>query len=105
MTATSCGTTGTCDGAGACATYPTGTICAPATCDAMSGKMKAASTCSAMGMCMPGPMTACDPYVCDTTTNACKASCTVSADCAKMNTCALGDASTGTCGMAPMPMP
>jgi len=105
MAASSCGTTGTCDGAGACATYSTGTICAPASCDQMSGKVKAVSTCTAKGMCMPGPMTACDPYACDSAVNACKTSCTAPADCAKMNTCVVGDAGTGTCTMSPPPMP
>jgi hypothetical protein len=63
----------------------------------MSGMVKSASTCTGMGMCMPGPMTACDPYACDSITGACKTSCALPADCAKTSTCVLTDGGTGSC--------
>jgi hypothetical protein len=62
--APSCGTSGQCDGAGACAPYPAGTTCAVATCsgDSFVGAAKCAS-----GACAAPAAVTCDPGACDTT--------------------------------------
>jgi hypothetical protein len=49
--AASCMTNGLCDVAGDCAVYPTGTICAPASCAEMDMSMVPARACDGMGHC------------------------------------------------------
>jgi hypothetical protein len=87
--ATTCGTTGLCNGNGACAKYPSGTICGPPSCQP-NGNAKAASTCNGSGNCNPGAQQACSPYVCDPATGACRTSCTAPADCANRFMCSSG---------------
>lgn len=56
--ATSCGTTGKCDAAGACAYWPAGTTCAPADCGVVGTERAVvfAKTCSATHACAaPNP--------------------------------------------------
>jgi hypothetical protein len=90
--ASTCGTNGTCNGAGACALYAAGTQCAPAMC---KGKVNLAapSTCNGTGTCMAGPTTMCAPFACMGT--ACKTTCASDADCAGgQHTC---NVATGVC--------
>ena len=97
MPASSCKTTGVCNGAGACTMYPDGTACAAASCDGNSGNIKGAATCM-KGNCMAGPPTPCAPFACDATAGACKTSCASNDDCGKKSTCVLPDGGTaGTC--------
>jgi hypothetical protein len=82
MPASSCATTGSCDGAGQCATYPAGTTCATTTCAAST---LTAFTCNAAGQCTPA-VTACGAYACDGTAG-CKTTCADPADCAATFIC------------------
>ena len=85
--AASCGTDGSCDGAGACRNYPAGTNCHAASCAGAS--FQPASTCNAGGSCTAPAPAACAPYVCAST--GCKTSCQTSADCASpTDTCSAG---------------
>jgi len=77
QSASTCGTTGSCDGARACARYDATTICAAASCTA--GSASAASMCSGSGLCTPPTPTSCAPYVCGAT--ACRTTCGSNADC------------------------
>jgi hypothetical protein len=87
--AASCGTTGSCNGAFGCATYPNGTSCAPPSC--AGGVQNNGGSCSG-GSCQPAGTLACAPYACGATT--CKSSCAVNADCSPGNVCLPG----GVCG-------
>jgi hypothetical protein len=58
-----CGRNGTCDGAGSCAPYPSGTICAPASCAGATFSLPA--RCDGGGNCKPGPSRSCAPYACN----------------------------------------
>ena len=80
-----CGTDGTCDGAGACRFYAGATMCAPAVC---AGAMATPTrTCNGAGVCLMGLPVSCSPYACGTT-GACRTSCTTDADCLAPNVCA-----------------
>ena len=92
--AMSCGTTGLCDGAGHCASYPVGTACAAATCQASS--LNAAATCNAAHHCTPASVTDCTPFACASA--ACNTGCTLSTDCATGFACVQNpDGGPGTC--------
>jgi hypothetical protein len=82
MAVATCGTTGVCDGAGACATYAAGTTCMPSTCAAST---LTAYTCGPANQCTPH-VTDCTPFACDGTA-ACKASCAGPSDCAATFVC------------------
>lgn len=61
--AATCGHTGTCDGAGACAFYSAGTVCAPASCQAAG--YTTAGTCPGGGApCGGGTSYSCGNYAC-----------------------------------------
>lgn len=81
--AMSCGNDGTCDGAGACHKYASGTVCAPASC--AGGTQSEARSCDGAGTCGAAATSSCGAYACDAI--ACKTSCATSADCAPGNTC------------------
>lgn len=87
-----CGTTGVCDGNGACAFYPAGTTCGAPTCTGST--LTQARTCDGAGTCRPATTAKCDPFTCATT--ACKATCTADADCVSPNVC-----TNGSCGKLP----
>lgn len=55
----SCGRDGTCDGAGLCRKWPSGTVCANGSC--ASGMQRSASQCDGAGNCVQGGTVACDP--------------------------------------------
>jgi hypothetical protein len=64
-------------------------------CDA-SDRLHPVSTCLG-GMCKQGTVIPCSPYACDAVVLACKTSCAVNTDCARMKTCTVVN-SVGTCG-------
>jgi len=85
----SCGTSGVCDGKGACERYSAGTVCGAGRCE--GGSQIPASTCDGTGSCKASPPIPCAPFVCGG--NACKDRCTADADCTGGNTC-----QNGSCG-------
>jgi hypothetical protein len=86
MDPSTCGQTGACNGMGACARYPAGTVCKPASCAGAS--FTPASVCDAQGTCVVGAPQTCAPYVC--ADGACKASCAGDGDCLAPAACAAG---------------
>src|SRR5436190_2542374 len=97
--ASTCGNDGTCNGAGACRKYVTGTVCTAATCmdtvTALSSR-----TCDGAGVCRAATTLPCGKYTCDTTASACRASCTTATaatDCVAPNIC-----NGGVCTLKPI---
>ena len=90
----SCGLDGTCNGAGACRKYVTGTVCTPGTCNGAT--VSGVDICDGAGRCKPGPSTSCVPYGCDAKTNACFPSCRSDTDCVSGVKCV-----AGSCGPKP----
>jgi hypothetical protein len=81
--AATCGTDGTCNGAGACRKYVVGTACGSTTCNGST--LMSGGSCDGNGTCGAGGSTPCSPYAC--TAGGCKTSCTGAAqgqhpDCA-----------------------
>ena len=87
-----CGTSGACDGSGACSYYPAGTNCGAASCTGST--LTQARTCDGAGTCRKATTAMCDPFGCGA--GACKATCTTSADCVAPNVC-----TNGSCGKLP----
>jgi hypothetical protein len=87
-----CGTSGACDGNGACAIYPAGTNCAAASCT--GSNLTQSRTCDGAGTCRPATTATCTPFACGA--SACKVTCTTNADCVAPNVCA-----SGSCGKLP----
>lgn len=84
--ASSCGTNGMCDGAGACQLYASGTTCGAAVC---SGTQAKQPVCNGSGTCQtPATGTECAPYACSA--GACKQPCSTDNDCATGNFCQTG---------------
>jgi hypothetical protein len=81
-----CGTTGVCNGAGACTLWPSGTQCVGPQC--FGGTQFAASMCNGAGNCVQGTAQSCNPYVCGPTQ--CKTSCSTNADCTSGYVCSAG---------------
>ncbi|HXI55627.1 MAG TPA: PA14 domain-containing protein [Polyangia bacterium] len=77
--AATCGTDGTCNGAGACRRYLSGTMCAAVTCNA--GTESGTRRCDGAGVCQAGVTRPCEPFACGTG-GTCLTACTTSADCA-----------------------
>jgi len=90
--APSCGTDGTCDGAGGCRKYATGTVCAAETC--ASGIYTPAASCDANGNCTAPDAITCAPYTCNG--SKCFASCATGAECSTGNIC-----TASSCGLKP----
>jgi hypothetical protein len=88
----SCGNDGTCNGAGACRLYVTGTQCVAPACSVST--FTPARTCNGTGTCQTVSNSGCSPYACGT--GACRTSCTGNADCLSPNVC-IGS----TCAPAP----
>jgi hypothetical protein len=80
-----CGFDGTCDGAGACRRYISGTFCGAGTCT--DGSVVGARSCDGAGRCRQGPAVICAPYQCNGDTGACYDSCTQSSQCVSGNAC------------------
>jgi len=85
--ASSCGTTGLCDGSGACSKYPSATICAAASCNGTI--LNKDDFCNGSGVCVDsGPMS-CGNYLC--TGSACLTSCSSDAQCGSSAYCMMSN--------------
>ncbi len=97
-----CGTDGTCDGAGACRNYVSGTVCQAASCTGITELP--ARTCDGAGACGSSTAKSCATgYVCSGA--ACATSCTTDASCAtgyhcNGGACVVSKADGSTCGRA-----
>jgi hypothetical protein len=87
--AETCGQTGVCDGQGACARYPAGTMCRREDCSGAS--FAPPSVCDGVGSCVPSGPISCAPFTCQA--GACRASCGTSAECINPSSC-----QAGSCG-------
>jgi hypothetical protein len=77
--ASSCGTIGSCNGAGACRLHPAATECAAQSCTS-STIAQPAATCDGSGTCnVPGTVSCQTGYTCST--GACNTTCTTTAEC------------------------
>jgi hypothetical protein len=94
--ASTCGTTGKCDGAGACVKWPATTVCLAQSCPQDSSTQTAASTCNGAGTCVAGGGTPCSFYQCNSATAICRTTCSTSADCSSGYFC-----NAGTCAKKP----
>jgi hypothetical protein len=88
--ASTCGIDGTCDGAGGCRLFPSGTACSAASCT--SAMLRNASTCDGKNHCQAAAAVTCGGYVCATGTT-CKTTCAMDTDCASPSRCG-----EGSCG-------
>ena len=91
--ASSCGTDGSCNGAGACRLYPPGLACGMQSC--AGSTLTLAGRCDGTGTCMPGAAQPCAPYVCSS--GSCAATCTANTDCTSGNVC-----TASSCGLKPL---
>ena len=78
--AASCGRNGVCSGSGTCALIGAGTMCAPASCAALSA-MNFPDYCDGGGNCVDFGIAACDPYTCASAPGECRTSCTTNSEC------------------------
>src|SRR5450432_426641 len=92
QSASTCGTTGVCDGFGICAPYPATTPCTDSTCIGATA-MNTASTCDGLGTCGGSEVRSCGNYRC--ANGSCNSKCTGNADCADGIACVIP---TGSCG-------
>ncbi|MBI5542723.1 MAG: hypothetical protein HY901_02465, partial [Deltaproteobacteria bacterium] len=83
--ASSCGMTGACSGAAACALYPATTVCLEQSCAA--GTLNKAHLCSGAGACVEGGTEGCGAYACNAAGSACLTTCSADADCAAGTYC------------------
>jgi len=91
--APSCGTNGSCDGAGKCQLYSSGTVCLAQSC-AVS-MLTASSRCDGAGKCVVGTTSSCAPYICGGTV--CLTTCGGNTDCTSPNVC-----TATSCGKYPI---
>jgi hypothetical protein len=99
--AATCGTSGVCDGAGACDLYASGTICDPESCS--MDVQNNADTCDGAGVCINNGTVNCSPYICGA--SACKTDCTTDTDCltgyyCSSNSCVLQKTDGAACTAA-----
>ena len=90
QSASTCGTTGYCDGARHCAKYPVGTECLGRSCNGTNQVNP--SLCDGAGTCLPGSpaQTSCFPFACNTSNSACFGTCNSDAACAAGYGCLAG---------------
>jgi hypothetical protein len=93
---TTCGTTGTCDGAGKCAFTPGGTVCQMPTCTGSTQTL--AERCDGAGHCGTATTQGCDPYECGTG-GSCLSICSADKDCT------VGTCIAMSCGKKPLGAP
>ncbi|MBK7580869.1 MAG: hypothetical protein IPI67_11745 [Myxococcales bacterium] len=87
--ASTCGTIGSCNGAGACRLYAAGTECSAGNCSQPTVGVPP-STCNGSGTCVTPPPVSCTAgYACVGTT--CKTSCSSTTDCASGFSCKNGE--------------
>ena len=86
--ASTCGATGLCDGAGACALHPLGTECAPISCPSEDTRANA-DTCDGAGTCVDNGTIMCTSgFAC--VAGVCQNSCTGDGDCQSSTYCSGG---------------
>ncbi len=86
---TSCGSSGFCDAAGACAVYAAGTPCGPTGSTSCDGDTVKGQTCDGLGVCVLDLTgTPCSPSKC--VGGACGATCATDPDCAADGYCTAG---------------
>ena len=90
--ASTCGSSGLCNGAGGCAKFAAGTECRAASCN--SGSELPSAICDGEGLCQSGTAIPCAPFQCSGT--ACRVACNVNEDCVSPNVC-----TAGSCGKKP----
>jgi len=78
MPASSCGSSGTCDGAGGCQLWPAGTVCQASSCS--EGVLSPADLCDGQGVCIDSGEVDCNGYAC-LSDEACRTDCLADADC------------------------
>jgi hypothetical protein len=83
--ASSCGQSGLCNGAGACALFGTGTVCAAGTCNGRF--LRGPKHCDGKGACVAVADVDCVDYRCDPETTACFTTCTLNRQCAPGRSC------------------
>lgn len=93
---TTCGTDGTCDGAGACRKWPDGTSCGGGRCGP-EGVISGAKQCRA-GVCASGADTFCSPFACDPASGACAKTCTDASQCVGGRPCVAGSCGKKSAG-------
>jgi len=92
--ATSCGTTGLCDGAGQCQLYDDTTVCGDAACEKGSNTFFPEAHCDGRGSCAAAAAgLSCAPFMCKPDGKACADRCSGATDCVLPNIC-----SNGSCG-------
>jgi hypothetical protein len=89
-----CGTNGSCDGAGKCQLYPSGTVCTAQSCSGST--LTQSGRCDGKGTCAPGGTSSCSPFNCGTS-GACLITCGGSTDCVSPNVC-----TASSCGKLPI---
>jgi hypothetical protein len=93
--ASSCGTNGLCDGAGACQLYDDTTVCGEASCDKASNSLSPQARCDGHGACAAGGgAIACAPFACRGDGKACGDQCSGDNQCVGANAC-----TNGSCGL------
>lgn len=90
--ASSCGRTGQCDGMGACALHPAGTVCVSSTCS--DGTYTPTRRCDGMGTCQTATARPCDNGLSCENATTCRTSCRDHGDCMSDDFC---DPSDGRC--------
>jgi PKD repeat protein len=73
-----CGSAGTCDGAGGCQLWPSGTVCLASSCT--DGVLSPADLCDGLGNCVDSGDVDCNGYAC-LSDEACRTDCLADADC------------------------
>jgi hypothetical protein len=94
MGAPSCGTNGSCDGAGKCQLYPSGTVCTAQTC--AGSTLTPSGRCTGAGTCAVGAPSTCAPFNCGAG-GSCLTTCGGNTDCVTPNVC-----TASSCGKAPV---
>jgi hypothetical protein len=88
----SCGFTGSCDGARACALFAAGTVCLPAHC--ATETLQLSGACDGGGVCVERQVD-CAPLACDPEIGGCWRSCTVTDECPEGFVCDDGECRRG----------
>ncbi len=83
-----CGQTGSCDGASACELHPAMTPCAAPTCNA--GTAAAVDLCDGSGSCVDGGTASCGFFSCNVAGTGCNTTCTTDPECAGNAYCDAG---------------
>ena len=86
--ASTCGTTGACNGAGACQLYQANTQCGVPTC--INGVASQTDFCNGAGTCVQGATVLCNPFTCNANGTACNTFCNVDSQCASPYFCSSG---------------